>query len=106
MTKRERILDFIRSSADGRSYAEIQKFICTMNGLDWEERQIEQVFIPVSAKYLREHPGYAYYYRPSLQYRRVHRGYYGTNLYRTYTGKVLFRTKCKKVNGKWKIKLT
>ena len=54
MTKAERILRFIQESRNGRTYGEIQRFICTMNGLDYEERDVGGA--------------------------RFHRGVYGTNL--------------------------
>ena len=74
--KRDRVLDFIKKGGErGRSFTEIQRFVCRMNGIDWDEREktvvVSTPLVPVvfDANLV-----------PRRKPRRRYRGYWCTNL--------------------------
>jgi hypothetical protein len=94
-TKRAKILNFIRNSEDGRTYSEIQKFVCDMNGLDWDATCLRSRWDAKNQKKV-------------MYLDRANRGYYGTNLWgrKKYPGdqEGLMHKLCVKINGKWMLK--
>jgi hypothetical protein len=65
VTKQQQIVDFIKAGGiEGRRASEIQKFICELNGHNWDEMVKERDW----------HNG-------GYRFRRRFRGYYCTNLY-------------------------
>jgi hypothetical protein len=73
--KAEQVLWFIGEAGSyGKSYSEIQEFICRLNGLDWNEK--------------------------AWNGRRKNRGIWSTNLSCSYSGGLLYRF-CAKLAGRW-----
>ena len=90
-TKAFKILDHIGASPfTGRSFSEIQEFIVTLNGLDWNERATLYPWAPG----LRTH---------AKQSARKYRGYYCTILLGgMHYHQGLLHTYCVKLpNGRW-----
>jgi len=103
VTKSQKVLEFIASSPDGKRFGEIQRFICEMNGINYDEREDEKYF----NTYLRQEAsvyvcadGTKIPTRSCKTPRRKHRGIWATNLVCSYSGGLLYRF-CAKRNGKW-----
>ena len=73
MLKKTAVLNFIRAKKQGRSFSEIQRFICDMNGLDFDKKNSDGT--------------------------RRYRGYWCTNLI-GYNG-ILKNNKIQKINNLW-----
>jgi hypothetical protein len=84
MLKKEAVINFIKAKKSGRTFTEIQRFICDMNGLDFDEKH------PITGA-------------------RRYRGYWCTNLlgtgFNTWVSNskpgILRENKITKINGKW-----
>ena len=88
-TKSQSIIQFI-ADRDGARYGEIVRFICEMNGLDYDEKVLRNV--------------YDYRNRTtSKKLVRRHAGYYGTTLTDRRYG-LLTRFCMKDPDGKWRVK--
>lgn len=92
MNKAQRVLEFIGSHGEaGVRYTDIQKFICKMNGKNWDEFSEPGNWDPMQKKWVARRqigPG------PGL--RRHNRGIWGTNLDRLLNDWCL-----KNVEGRW-----
>ena len=93
-TKKFQVLEYIGHGA-GVTYSMIERFICTMNGLDYDKIEIR----PVNFAYNRKTHNWERLEKPRTEKVRVHRGIWGTNL--CYGPKSILRAYCKKVDNLW-----
>lgn len=71
--KRDKVLNFIREAGfSGRKFGEIQRFVCEMNGLDYDEMVFaREWFAPLR---------YGYGVTVFQEFKRKYRGYWCNNL--------------------------
>ena len=93
-TKKQQILGFIAEAPAGRRFGEIQRFICQLNGRDYDQFELQPDWNHPATRM----PDGSDVGPWKLIRRRVQRGYYTTTL-----GRILYRN-CKKVGKSYFIK--
>jgi hypothetical protein len=88
MTKAERVLRFIKENPTGRTFTQIQEFVVTMNGLDWNER-VTHTWEDFRGNHRIQR----------TETRRKWRGYWCDYLLSSWTGPGLLKTFCARTNA-------
>lgn len=107
VTKKMMVLGFIADSPNGRSFGDIQRFICELNGKNYDEFEYDKDWrhqpTPVDVvdgEYSFKRVGPWKMFR-----RRKYRGYWCTNLVGSHYGPTgILTLNCKKVDGRYFIK--